>query len=135
MKQHTVLIIDDNREFGFILTKKISLVDNKVHTLFMDDAAEALEYLGNVPKDLFPHMIFLDLHMPGISGLKFLEHFEKILMKTGAKTKVVILTSSTSERVKQSVSHYDFILDYLYKPVDIEKVMPLIKGVTSSIGK
>ena len=72
------------------------------------NAFEALEQINNLQPDL----IFLDIEMPGLSGLDFLK-----LIKVKP---MVILTTAYSE---YALVGYDFgVVDYLLKPISVERL-------------
>lgn len=75
-------------------------------------AKEALEYIYNNPVDL----IFLDINMPGISGIEMLAAM--------TKPPLIILTTAYSEFALQS---YDYqVVDYLIKPVSLPRFLVAI---------
>jgi DNA-binding LytR/AlgR family response regulator len=71
------------------------------------NAIEAREVLGKKEVDL----IFLDIQLPGMTGLNFLKSFPN--------TPLVILTTAYAEYALES---YEFnVIDYLLKPISLER--------------
>lgn len=71
------------------------------------DPEKALEFLGDNPIDL----IFLDINMPGISGLELLNRLNY--------TPFVIFTTAYSE---YAIESYDYdAVDYLLKPIEFDR--------------
>ena len=101
-----VLIIDDAAEVR-ILCRKI--VENAGMTVIeassVDEALQILEFKS-------PHLIVLDLKMPGKSGFEFLAMRKSIL--TIARTPVIVLSASSD-------------LDSVYKAIDLGAVEYAIK--------
>lgn len=109
------IIIEDQPPAQRILKKFIG--DMKVLELagVFSDATEALGYLTNHEVDL----IFLDIHLPKISGIDFL--------KTLTNSPSVILTTAFSEYALES---YEFkVVDYLLKPFSFQR---FVKAVTKA---
>ena len=98
------IIIDDEKMARVIIktlcndVKSLNLVEE------FSGAIEAMKYLINNKVDL----IFLDIHMPGFSGLDFI--------KTLKDPPKIILTTSDPKFAIEAFE-YDFIVDYLLKPV------------------
>lgn len=80
---------------------------------------DALAFL----KDNFVDLIFLDINMPGISGLQFVE---KIQTKP-----YIIFTTAYSE---YAIDSYDFeAVDYLLKPIEFDRFYKAINKVKKQI--
>ncbi|MFA7650757.1 MAG: LytTR family DNA-binding domain-containing protein [Flavobacteriaceae bacterium] len=85
-------------------------------------AKEAINYLKNHPIDL----VFLDIEMPEINGLSFLESFPE-------RTFYVIFTTAYSKYAINAIK-LD-ALDYLLKPVDFEDLEQAVKKVERNLNK
>lgn len=72
------------------------------------NAVEALKYLNQERVDV----IFLDIHMPFLTGVDFIQ-----ALKEPPK---IVLTTSDKEFASESYE-YDFIIDYLVKPIGRER--------------
>jgi len=82
------------------------------------DALQAMEFLKTVDVDL----IFLDIHLPKISGIEFL--------KMLTKKPQVILTTAFPDYALES---YDYdVKDYLLKPFSFERFVQAVSKVKSS---
>lgn len=80
---------------------------------------EALAWL----KDNFVDVIFLDINMPGISGLQFIE---KLQIKP-----YIIFTTAYSE---YAIESYDFeAVDYLLKPIEFDRFYKAVNKVKRQI--
>lgn len=101
------IIVDDEplaREAIEFLTKDISFLNL---TGTFNNAASAMKFMEESPVDL----IFLDIQMPGITGIEF--------AKTISKRTLIIFTTAYSEYALDS---YEVdAIDYLIKPVDPER--------------
>ena len=80
------------------------------------DAIQAIKFLNENEVDL----IFLDIHMPGFSGLDFI--------KTLKNPPQIILTTSDAQFAIEAFE-YDFIVDYLLKPLEGDRFKKAINKV------
>ena len=109
------IVIEDQPPAQRILKKFIA--DIKILDLkgVFSDATEAMVYLSSHEVDL----IFLDIHLPKISGIDFL--------KTLTNSPNVILTTAFSDYALES---YEFkVVDYLLKPFSFRR---FVKAVTKA---
>jgi DNA-binding LytR/AlgR family response regulator len=111
------IIIEDQPPAQRVLKKYIEDIGNMELMATFADALEALNYLKTASVDL----IFLDIHLPKISGMDFL--------KTLSRKPYVILTTAFSEYALESYE-YD-VLDYLLKPFSFERFVQAVSKVPS----
>ena len=81
MKEHfSVLIIDDDQIHNFIVSRLIRKINSfaKINTLI--NGREGLQYINNsITNDqALPSLIIVDINMPVMSGIEFLEELKKI---------------------------------------------------------
>lgn len=81
----TILVVDDERNLRLLYEKELK--DEGYHVALASDAKEAMDYLSRSR----PHLIVLDIKMPGMDGL---EALGRILSKDN--TIPVILNSAYS---------------------------------------
>jgi len=91
-----------------------------MNCIIIDDAnaIQAIKYLNQNEIDL----IFLDIHMPDFTGFDFIE-----TLKNPPK---IILTTSDSNFAIQAFE-YDCIVDYLVKPITLERFQKAIQKAES----
>ena len=110
------IIIEDQPPAQRILKKYIADMGNLILAGTYNNALTALEDLKNNPVDL----IFLDIHLPKISGIDFL----KILPY---KPKVILTTAFPDYALKG----YELdVADYLLKPFSFERFVKAVTKVT-----
>lgn len=106
------IIIEDQPPAQRILKRYISTTESIVLKETFTDALKAKDYLKKEKIDL----IFLDIHLPKISGIDFLRS-----MPNHPK---VILTTAFSDYALES---YQFnVIDYLLKPISQERFLQAI---------
>jgi len=120
-----VLLIDD-AELDmaiFEMTLKLMLIDANLE--FCTNGKTAIDKLVDIhlhaPENT-PDYIFLDLNMPVMNGLKFLDEFERLDIDPTGKTKIYILSSSISDRDINQSTRSPHVANFLHKPINFEKV-------------
>ncbi|MFD2564161.1 LytR/AlgR family response regulator transcription factor [Aquimarina rubra] len=109
------IIIEDQLPAQRILKKYIEDTGSLVLIGTFTDALEAMEMMKSTKIDV----IFLDIHLPKISGIDFL--------KTLSNPPQVILTTAFSEYALES---YEFdVVDYLLKPFSFQRFIKAISKV------
>ena len=83
----SILVIDDDQEILFLIKTLLEMNLYKVETV--DNARQALDILPKIKK---PDLILLDMNMADMTGLQFLEQFEKTLPELMEQTPVVLLS-------------------------------------------
>ena len=114
--QMKALIIDDERLARNELRR---LLENFPKIEVIGEAANADEAI-NLIDELSPDLLFLDIQMPGKNGFQLLEAIE-------GKVPEVIFTTAYDE---YALKAFEFnALDYLMKPVDIQRLAEAIQRV------
>lgn len=121
------MIVDDDSINNMVcqLVIKSSIPDASI--LCFVNPLEALEHLKDVssPK---PDIILLDINMPEIDGWEFLERYETL----GIQSRVIILSSSTNENDKYRAEKHPLVINYVSKPLTIEKMVKIIRKSINS---
>lgn len=129
MSLNQVLVVEDTPADQFMAKAvfRRALGDVEVVTVF--DGVEALEVLQE--ENIDPDVILLDINMPRMGGIEFLEEYAN---RGGTKTPpvVVMLTSSDQESDKSVTSQYSCVKEYFLKPLrkeDVHKLQELVGGL------
>ena len=123
-KYNSIMLIDDNDIDNFInerLVKAYYFAKNVyVHT----STRSALEFLKNLegtleemPPELIPTHILLDINMPILDGFHFLDEFEKLSPKLSSQIKVVMLTTSLNPMDIERSRQYKSVKKFIHKPL------------------
>jgi CheY-like chemotaxis protein len=120
-----LLVEDDNVD---VMTVKRALKDLKVtnELVCRPNGEEALDYLKDASGEKRPCIILLDLNMPKMNGIEFLEVIKADSTLKGVP--VVVLTTSENEE-DRSDSFRLGAAGYMIKPADYEKFVGTIRTV------
>lgn len=117
MKDIRILLVDDEEEFVRALSERLQLRDLSSRTAFSGD--QAMKFVG----ESAPHIVVLDLSMPGTSGLDVL----RLLKKRYPGVQVIMLTGHGND-LDEAEARAIGIFDWLRKPVDIEVLVGRIRA-------
>lgn len=98
-----------------------------------EDGSSALEMLRNINEgssaaEQWPDIIFIDLHMPDMSGYEFVDTYLKQFPKEDQRgSRLYFLTSSISQRDTKKTREYPQVSGIMTKPLTEEKLKELIK--------
>lgn len=116
---YKVLFLDD-REMDNMLNKLMVREDRlPFDAVYITSGEEALEYLHDQNEEDFPELIFIDINMPNMNGYEFVEAYNETMrpLPKAANTKLVFLTSSTSDADKQKALSLPNITAFYNKPI------------------
>ncbi|MGL4772872.1 MAG: LytR/AlgR family response regulator transcription factor [Clostridium sp.] len=115
-----VLIVDDDQGMRTVIKKILDKSGGFEVTGDTDNGEEAI----GIFKEHRPEVVFLDIQMPGFSGIEC----AKILSDINPKT-IIIFATAHDEYMLDAFQLYAF--DYLIKPFKIERVMQSLERIKS----
>lgn len=115
-RKETILVVDDEPAI-FISIKLILSKDYKL--IYYKDAASALKYLKK--KSALPSLILLDVIMPGIDGMGFLD----ALREKNLQIPVIMLSAINTAKAAADAFHRGAV-DYIVKPFTHAEVVSKI---------
>ena len=75
-----------------------------------------------------PDLIFLDINMPGMNGWEFLEEYNRLNKKLHGQVIIIMLTTSDNPDDAERSKTWNFISDYITKPLTHEIMNNIIKN-------
>jgi CheY-like chemotaxis protein len=120
-KLKSVMLIDDNEIDNFISQKYFEHYC-KSDVIIFTSALDALDYLRQTPN--LPDLILLDLNLPIMNGLDFLDELEKLELQISTDN-VIILSVSINPRDLEIIKHKKYGQRYMEKPLKLENIMKL----------
>ncbi|MCP4633636.1 MAG: sigma-54-dependent Fis family transcriptional regulator [candidate division Zixibacteria bacterium] len=111
MSKGTILIIDDNKSLCETLI--LTFEDKGFRTLCVYDAETGLEAIDKE----HPHLILLDLRLPGMSGI---EALEKIKAKYPEQ---LVIMMTAHDRMEDTIRAVQLgVYEYIHKPLDLDHI-------------
>lgn len=116
-----ILFVDDDSDALEMYSKAVSLADHRAHLAV--DAREARRIVRNHQ----PDMIFIDINLPGTSGLQLLRELEEL---DSVRDVPVVLFSAVPavDLDKEALRGAKLFLE---KPVSLHRLLSVIKQYTS----
>jgi CheY-like chemotaxis protein len=120
-----ILLVEDDQVDVMTVKRALKEIHVTNPVVNLENGQEALNYLRD-PDSAKPCIILLDLNMPIMNGIEFLQ-----VAKHDAKLKripVVVLT--TSEEQQDKVNSFDLgVAGYMAKPVDYRQFVEVMRSI------
>lgn len=114
--QHlNVLIVDDQPGVRYLLD---AIVREEGHSPIL--AANGLEAV-EIARTAKPHLVFMDIRMPVMNGMKALERMKEL----GSKSDFVIMTAFTDMNVIDN-EYKNGVIKCLIKPFDVDEIKEIL---------
>jgi len=118
-----ILIVDDDEVDRYVLKRLVKASGLDLTIFEKMDGKEALDFFEDYeenkrkhPESYPPILIFLDINMPRVNGIEFLEKFSHLRKIIEIDYCVIIMFSSSErEEDKKKIMAYDFVKDYVVK--------------------
>lgn len=112
--QHKILIVDDEENIRFVIKEAFS------HSYQVFTAAEGLAAMEIIKKEK-PTLVFLDIKMPGVSGMDVL----RLVKEAGLSPVIWMLTGDEDLEVALKTLKMG-ASGYLTKPFEIKKIRDIV---------
>lgn len=109
---YTCIIVDDQIEAVDLIRDHVLKIPKLSIILMTTDSIAALSFI----KDNKPDIIFLDIEMPGLTGIEFIDN---VKAKWGNNMPKIVFTTGYSN---YALSGYEYgVIDYLLKPITFSR--------------
>jgi CheY-like chemotaxis protein len=126
-----IVLVDDNDIDRMITQKLLQKAGFTGQVVSLDSAQAALQYLQSCSETgQYPFLILLDMSMPLLSGVDFLERCAQDKYLNGHPVNITLLTSSSYPADLQKAQQYG--VKYLDKPLNAEKLKLLLQGLPTA---
>ena len=113
-----ILLVDDDADDVELFQEAVLRIDPTINVVVASTALDALELLANEGKKgaNFPDFIFIDINMPVMNGIEFLE-----ILKEDVRVQGTCITMyTTSSNVKEIERCKRLGADFITKPFEFE---------------
>jgi two-component system response regulator len=125
-----VVVVEDNEDDRELLIRQLKKAQIDSHVKFFGNGKEALVFLANMPPPQ-PYTnliaIFLDLKLPGLSGVELLRGIRRLPRVSNVP--VIIMTSSLDPRDFEACQELK-VSAFVPKPITFESFSRSITGLT-----
>ncbi|UOR05264.1 response regulator [Hymenobacter aerilatus] len=125
-----ILLVDDDQTTNFLnqsLLRRLAITSN---ILVAQDGQQALTMLTQhclPPTTECPNLVLLDVNMPGMNGIQFLEAYQHLPLAEQKAIVIVMLTTSLHPRDIERVQQLDTVAGFVSKPLTAEKVRTILQ--------
>jgi CheY-like chemotaxis protein len=136
--EFSFIVIDDSELDRFVTQKFLERSTKSLIIKTFQNAQHALEIISEtiIEDTSIPTIILLDLQMPVMNGLKFVEEFEKFSAETKKNYRIIVLTILSSASHPGDIDRiltYETVNSIIEKPLTKEKLVSLLKEIRSAI--
>jgi CheY-like chemotaxis protein len=130
-KYQQILLIDDSELDNFIHEKVLKKANYSKFIFKISGAKGALEFLDNLMirsednLSELPEVIFVDLNMPMMNGIQFIQAFFDKFSQKSYHPKLIVLTSSVYEGDQQKVKELNPDIIFFQKPLTDQMLQTL----------
>ena len=124
----SILVIEDSEPDQFLCKFVIEEFDPKIEVIQAYDGQQALDILKD-RSETPPDIIFVDINMPRMGGFGFLDAYHS--QSGSIQSTVIMLTSSSQKKDKEKASNYNYVKDYIDKPLRQEHLEQLANLIES----
>ena len=122
MTSSTAIIIDDEPRITQLYSELLELQNLKILGIGQN-GNDAIRLF----KEYSPDLVFLDVHMPDLSGVEALKEIKKI----SPTAKVIMVTADLSQDLEKLLQDSDATA-VVFKPFDIQKITQLLEMLNGS---
>lgn len=121
LSNKNILLLEDDIVDVMTIKRAIKQLAISNELIVRENGEEGIAFLEN--SDDLPGIIFLDINMPKMNGIEFLEHIKQ--NKEWAQIPIVVLTTSKDQQDKLATFGHG-ISGYMVKPVDYPQFKDMI---------
>ena len=124
-----IFIVDDDSIHRLLMSKLFARQGKEYKLDFFENGQKALTALESAiasPSHTIPDIILLDIEMPVMNGWQFMNEYQLLPPEIKDRISVYMVSSSFTDEDQERVKSYPEIVDYIVKPLRIEKIVQLM---------
>ena len=125
------MLVDDDEGYNFLNSRLVRRTEVFDDILTFLNGRTALEYLQQLEVEKLdrPIPILLDIKMPVMHGLEFLEQIQNLQSGVTNRLRIAMLSSSIDPKDRIRAMQFKQVVTFLEKPLDEEKLCEFIRQV------
>lgn len=123
-----ILVVEDNADDSFLLTRQLARGHLEDCVTVIPNGQEALDFLLQTTPS--PLAVFLDLRLPGLSGIELLE---KIRQEPHLQDLPVIVMSGSTHQSDVNRCRELGVSNFLAKPVDLTTFIKIVSHLSTPL--
>ena len=124
-----IFIVYDDSIHRLLMSKLFARQGKEYKLDFFENGQKALTALESAiasPSHTIPDIILLDIEMPVMNGWQFMNEYQLLPPEIKDRISVYMVSSSFTDEDQERVKSYPEIVDYIVKPLRIEKIVELM---------
>jgi len=127
VKNKPILLVEDDQVDAMTVKRALKELHVTNPLTHVENGEEALDHLRN-PTSERPCIILLDLNMPRMGGIEFLQ----VIKNDGALKVVPVVVLTTSEEQQDKVESFSLgVAGYMAKPVDYHQFVEVMRSINT----
>ncbi len=120
-----ILLVEDDEVDAMTVRRALKELHVANPLTQVENGEEALGYLRK-PGQVLPCIILLDLNMPVMGGIEFLQ----VIKQDAALRRIPVVVLTTSEEQQDKVASFDIgVAGYIRKPVDYKQFVEAVRSI------
>ena len=125
-KKINIMLIDDNKIDLFINNQFINNMEIAETIIEYSYAQDALKFLQENDSSKWPQLILCDIHMPIMTGFKFIEEYVLLPEALTKNCKIIMISSTLDESDREKALSNPIVLALLEKPINTVELKQLL---------
>jgi len=122
-----ILIVEDEHQIAHLLEKRLSLLGFNVILAYTGETALKLLEKSN------PHLILLDVMLPGIDGYTVLKEIRQQELELKKPNPIPVIMQTARGLPTEILCESEGISSYIRKPYDMEELLGAISGALDDL--
>jgi two-component SAPR family response regulator len=120
------IIVDDDAINNMICTLMLKRTLHEAGIKTFEEPLEGLVFIQNNVNGLITHsVLFLDIHMPVLTGWDFLGQYENFSEEIKKQISIYLLSSSISQHDRDKAKNYKSVKGFISKPLTTAKILSI----------